>query len=408
MSMTNRGILPGAIVATADKHTARRLLLSRYASYRRNNPHVLPVMSSPPTVAHSTTAPVALTRIYTAAADPGRFAFTGGDTLAYVGGVKFPVETEQNGGSGGNCGNGRGAIAARVKVIFDGTDIAFRLLQTTSPYGARFIVDGQYVSLTPTVATNGGYNNWITLTFASRRTREIWMETDLATAFFGCNIRPTETLMPAPAGLRMTVLGDSYTAAVASPSMNAVNDGFAQVLGDCLGAFDCRMSGAGGQGFLNAAAAGAAYKLRDRIGWDLPANSDVVVVAMGYNDIAQNQASLQAEALLALQAIRAQAPNAFVIVLGVVGAATGPSAGATTCEASILAAFLAWADPHSLHVPCSSHAGGPMLYGTGRVGATNASGNSDVYIGTDSAHPADAAAHAFIGCWFADRIAALL
>lgn len=361
-------------------------------------------MSSPPTIAVTAAAPAGMTQTIGTIASPGRFTFTGGTILNYAGGVRLCAATD--GASGGNLGGGQNQAVSRLKVILDGDAICFRTLAATSAHGLRFIVDGQYVSLATTAPSfGGGYSNFVTLTFATRATREIWVEGSVAEfGVYSVLLKQSDTIRPTPPGRSMVVLGDSWTAMIASGGSMVENDCFAQVLGECFGIHDLRASGVGQQGYLGVSAAG--WKLRDRITVDVPTTVDVVVVAMGFNDKSANQAALQTEVGTTLAAIRARAPLALVIVLGVPAGTTGPDAQTTTCEATINTAFTAWADRNAVFVPCSSAAAGSMLFGTGKATSPTGVGNADLYMGADGAHPYDSTAHIYIGRWWADQIMA--
>ena len=68
--------------------------------------------------------------------------------------------------------------------------------------------------------------------------------------------------------------------------------------------------------------------------------------------------------------------------------ARGPDAQTLAIDAAVQAAFAQWADPRSAFIPIASDAS-PWTFGTGYVGATNGSGNSDVAISADGTHPTD-------------------
>lgn len=113
----------------------------------------------------------------------------------------------------------------------------------------------------------------------------------------------------------------------------------------------------------------------------------VVCFAAGYNDVAGTPANITANALTAFRGARTLWPNAVIIVFGPQNGAHNSSAGALASEAAILSAFNTWADARSAFVPVLNDPAGAWVRGTGFVGATNGTGNSDFYTGADGTHP---------------------
>lgn len=111
---------------------------------------------------------------------------------------------------------------------------------------------------------------------------------------------------------------------------------------------------------------------------------DVILFWGTYNDPAAGE---QAAVLSTLQAARAQAPGAPIILFGEWPGTTGPSAAALSVEAASLAAFTQFADSNSFYVPVSNAPEGAWINGTGKVSAPNASGNSDLWVSADAVHP---------------------
>lgn len=380
-----------------------------YATNRFANPHYSrasgpgpQVMGSPPTVALTSTAPSGLTKSLNAVSSPGAFYLTGGDSYTYASvGMRFPVTTITNGGSNGNVTNGRNSVGWRVKLQVDAIAPAFQLLNNSTFY--RFLVDGQHVSAAGLTATNGGFNNFFQLTFSTRQRRQIWVEGDQAAAFDNVLVGPTESVQPDPSGLTMMVFGDSITAATSTGVVvPGLNDGFAYVLGDCFGVGDLRSSGSGGEGVLNPANTGAAYTLIQRLPYDAR-KADVYLVAMGTNDISYTSAQQTSAMFGVISYLRSNYPATPVIVLGCPGNSSGPSAATISCENAFAAAVTQWGDANNvLFIPVST-ATNPMISGTGKFGATNSTGNSDLYVGSDGTHPT-AAGHAYWGVWLADAI----
>lgn len=190
--------------------------------------------------------------------------------------------------------------------------------------------------------------------------------------------------------IRAVITGDSYTSGT-GPSATTLT--WSNILGIMLGWADNRACGVGGTGYL-APGSGTAWKCRDHISDVTGPAPDVVVFAHGANDAAYSAADITAEALLNYQAVRAALPNALILVLGPWALASGPSGSIITAENAISAAVTQMNDPMIKFVKQTTDPAGSWIYGTGRTGATNGTGNADYYIGgvsgTDTSHPNDA------------------
>jgi hypothetical protein len=116
---------------------------------------------------------------------------------------------------------------------------------------------------------------------------------------------------------------------------------------------------------------------------------DVIVFAMGFNDVTTTPSVVTFDALNSFMLGRQLYPSATAIVFGpMLGRhqALIPSAAAAT-EAAVLAAFTQWNDPNSVYVPVLQDPNGPWTTGSGYVGSPTGSGNSDFYVGSDGTHP---------------------
>jgi hypothetical protein len=155
----------------------------------------------------------------------------------------------------------------------------------------------------------------------------------------------------------------------------------------------------GGTGFLVGTVASVTYNTyRQRLAGmtAYSPSADVVFAAMSFNDVSAGftAAQIAAEAALLFPALRAAYPDALIVGVGLSPKNTGPSAAYIAVEAAAIAAFQAWADPFSAFIPVAT-AASPYLFGTGAVGATNGSGNTDVYLSADVVHPAGEAGCAY-------------
>lgn len=135
---------------------------------------------------------------------------------------------------------------------------------------------------------------------------------------------------------------------------------------------------------------------------------DIVCVAGGFNDYAQANVLtlLQTEVFATIQTIRAMCPNAMVVIFGSHAGARGPDTQTLAVEALIQAGFAQARDSRSYYIPLAADAS-PWTFGTGYVGATNNTGNSDVAIAADGSHPNDLG-HAIYGVRAASSVKAIL
>lgn len=369
------------------------------------NPRLLGVMSSPPTVTTvSATAPAGQTNVYTLAANAGVFRVSGGEI--YTSGTHAgKVRSSIIAATGGNLSVNDGSTGSYSRIEFqaDAAVVVVAVKARTIPY--RFIVDGQYVDLTGTVTsvTSGSQIEYIVLTFAARALRTISLEMQQTEAFVGVNVGPTEKVYSADGRdiIKSVLLGDSYP--FGSTASNLA-DGFGAVMADWLGLRQHTNSGSSGTGWATV----SSYSFSQRIDngdLGLGGAPEIIFLMASYNDRGLVAATIQANADAGLRKARELYPNALIVVLGCFPALTGPSAGILAAEASVFAAVDAIADPFTVKVPISTRPEGALITGTGRIGATTGTGNSDIYTDTDGVHP-PTAGHAFIGKWAAGQVLA--
>jgi len=361
-----------------------------------SNPRINPVMTTPPTVTTGTSAVAGLTNIW-GGYPPTRteaFNFYGGvPTHDGVGYFQFNSTTVNGSYSPSTC---------RIETVIDSVKVAYRVL---NPGGcvARFIVNGQYASLTPLAVPAGEI--YITLDFTSaggRARRTLTMETDCH--FQSLSTAPTETLTkPMGRPTRLFVIGDSF--ASGGGASNKFNS-FPQVMADLLGARDLWNNGVGGTGYLTT---GGQTTFRQRLGDMVTAAPDIAVIVGGHNDTGVfTPAQVKTELLTYLSAIRAQSVlgRTFLIIAGVNGA-NQALAVTQPMETAMAAAVTSFGDPQVYFVPQVTNAAGPYFTGTGNTASPNGTGNCDIYIGSDTIHPNDGG-HAYMARCLADDIARLV
>lgn len=269
-------------------------------------------MSSPPTVSAMSQTSAITGTIISPVTSPSSFAFAGGSWA--VAGATYPnsilyratVFTTSSGVTGG--------LAAIVEYYTDAS--AFEIYIKGSSY--RVLVDGQYVSLSPSAAPNDGNLYYEKYDFGSRKPsgRKITIEGQVS--FGGIKVANTDKVWAAGDGdaPRLIVLGDSITEGNYGSGTTYYGAGFANVLGRALGIRDTWASGVGGTGYINTVS-GTKYNFGQRVAADVIARSpDIVLVAGGINDAGSTQAAIQAAASSLFDTIRAGLPNALVAVAG--------------------------------------------------------------------------------------------
>jgi lysophospholipase L1-like esterase len=366
---------------------------------RTNNPRVNPIMTTPPTITASGTPTAGLSNVWiNTGAKAAAFNYLGGQPL--LDGALF---TQLNSVT---VSGGYTPFLGRFEIVADAVKVMFTVLNVAGSATARFIVNGQYVSLTPTTPAGGG--GYITLDFTAaggRAVRTITMEGNASLHFQAVTVGPTETVTrPAGVPQRMFVVGDSW---VAAGGASSVYTAFPQVMADLLGIRDIWNGGVGGTGYL-ATASGAQGNYRQRLSDMITAAPDIVVIEDASNDLAFTPAAVQAEVTAYLSAILQQ-PVLAGIPIVVTGVNGGNIATATTApyETAIANAVAAINDPLVYFIPNISNPAGPYMTGTGNTAAPNGTGNCDLYISSDNTHPNDAG-HAYLARCLAADIARLV
>jgi lysophospholipase L1-like esterase len=364
---------------------------------------------------------VSLTRTYTTLANPTRFAITGGAPVANASSNRVYMQVSSvlpatSGNLSGNLlsgANDRQAWQALVGVRTDSAKVSFGVNGYASrPF--RVIVDDgsgpKYINRTGAAVAADGSKTYIEVDFAGvYAVRDIWIEVERNTGVYDVSVVATSDVQPAiPRTSCVTlVTGDSYSESIGA---TAVAYGWAPTAGRLLGWSDVRQVAVGSCGYY-ADSSGTRSKLRDQIPRWLTVNSDLaassvdaVVVACGLNDRTlvpgtYSATQVGAEAAACVQDVRARFPAAVIVVVGPWGAAFGPGSTIQAIEAAIQSAVTALNEANVLFLPCSTEVS-PWTFGTGYIGATNGSGNSDRAIGSDGLHPSDAG-HALIAARFA-------
>lgn len=355
-------------------------------------------MGTPPTITNEgTTIPAGLTR-------PFSHNVVEADSWFYVEGGK-PFENGSvnrighynavQGPTGGNgsLNDGKRLNFWRASVLTDAPKLAFGVAPVTAAVKYRFLVDGQYADLTGigTTATTGLTREYLQLDFAGvRKLRMITIEGDRTCAIKQLQISLFDRLQkPNLNKPKVVWLGDSYPEGAAA---TLYSNGIAPQLGDYLGV-SIQAAGVGATGWVQTVS--PVYTFGQRLAdLSLMGEPDMVILQASLNDRLQNATDVQAACAAFLPQVRTLLPNSVICVIGAFPGALTPAAVSGT-ENAVKAAFASWADPNSFFVPISTvsiaSTAAPWVDGTGKVGGTNGSGNSDFYTASDGVHLSDPA-----------------
>lgn len=285
----------------------------------------------------------------------------------------------------------------------DASVFEFRLrCVTTSAMGYRVWVDDMPCQAPVTGVGSGASEYRLKVDFSAwsnpRQWRRVKIEFNTARVI-GVTVSPDATIMPPGTRRkpRCAVLGDSHTEGTQGLWTWTAWQHHMGVRLD----WDVNSYASGGTGYL-ATGGGGKVKYRDRI-VDIPNTVDVIIIAGGYNDIGSfAPAAVQNEAMLLFTALQNSHPNARIIALSPfvssgVTAADSRTAMRDAIQAACTAAGVAFIDVIGYPNRPS------MITGTGKVGATNGTGNADIYVSNDGVHYS-AAGYEFIGNYVASRI----
>jgi hypothetical protein len=371
-----------------------------YAKIRRlakgawySNPHNLGLASVLPTITAGTSVPTGLTTTVDYFVDPDYFAIAGGPAYDYFTFLRFPVTTLGAISEVGNIGTNMAGVNSRVSFVVNSSKFAVHVLNSSVPY--RFIVDGQFLSLTGTLQNTG--NGYIELDYTAdgRKTRHVTLDMQLGQGFVGVNMSATDTVYKPTVsdGFRLGVFGDSFTEA---SSATHRGDGCYRVMGDFLGINDVWSSGLGGTGYVANNTSPLRYTLGQRLVYDCyPYTFDACMFAMGINDVALNQTTVRTAIDSALSTFRTTFPTTPLFVVGNIGRA-GPSAGELTQEATISAAVTAFNDPDVFFIPVSNTGEAAYLSGTGSAATPSGTGTCDWALDVNNGH-LNTTGNAYIG-----------
>ena len=381
---------------------------------RLNNPRVNAVMTTPPVITTSSAHDATLTNpydfnggkgeaIYSPLTGNGPFNYSGGvpSALGY-GGIQMLAATY-------DTATFRTMLVSRMETYVDAVKVEFGFFSSQSQHGMRFIVDGQYASLTETTLALINNFSYVTLDFTAggRKLRHVIIESYQVVYGSLMSVGPTATLQkPGGAARKMSVMADSFGVGNATTILNC----FPQYLGDLLGIPNVQNNGVPATGYL-ANNGGANLTVRQRIVPDVvPFAPDLLLITTGFNDGTSNTAALQAlqnEVVLTLQTIRQQPALANIPIIVCPFGGNHTNTVTYPTEAAIQTGVTRAADPLVYFIPTVNGPNGPWMTGTGNTSAPAGNGNCDIYISSDGTHPNDAG-HAYLAGRMADEIMRLV
>lgn len=382
MADLTRSVLRDSSSASSTARIAARAAVAAYEDHVATAPLALGNMSSPPTVTTASSYSLANSRYFGYETAANRALYT-----------VSPAKQQIVAGQGLRF---KGPPLADLSDSTEGygtaswmTDAPYQVIQV--PNGTvsttRFLINDRYVS-TAGLASGGTSPCYFIIDWSGTRAmRKYTMECQTNDTFYGARVGPIDTIYAPPANrLRLALIGDSYTVGTLSDTAGTQlrQTGLPGWLRDLLGA-DLIPGGLGSTGMSTP---NVKLKFSDpvRTAAIVAQAPDVVYVSGSLNDSGVSAATLQADTLQLLRALRAGLPNTPIIIGGPLAGRLNVSAAMLTVEDGLSAGVTQFADPLTAFVPVMRLAS-PWLYGTGYQGTTNGSGSSDVLIGPDLTHP---------------------
>ncbi|WP_395443556.1 SGNH/GDSL hydrolase family protein [Caulobacter sp. UC70_42] len=392
------------------------------ATYDGQNPIELSDMASPPTISFASTTDASLTVKANCGQNPSQFRVSpgrkyirnggGGQYRLYLAGPNISPSAGGLSGLGATAytpnlrDNGESiANAYRVTIRTAAPVVEWQVPRpaTNAPY--RIIVDGHFVArdgYLPATGTADAVAGFLKADFGSSAMRTITLEMQFANGpMLNVSVASGYSIAAPPAtALLGLCLGDSQVETAThgnnSDGTNPFRAGTSHMVqfADMIGA-EVENAAVGGTGFLNRgttdASADGSGGNRNNVRQMLPyvmgdADWDYVNIAVSQNDKwVAGQANVEANFIAVLDYIRTNYPRTVIFLHGYVW---GGAADATALaeEARLFQIADARNDPGIITIPRRTKSGGPPITGTGYVGATNGSGNSDTMISGDGIH----------------------
>lgn len=277
-------------------------------------------------------------------------------------------------------------------VMTDASKFVIKFGYASASYAWQAWIDGAPCSLAPVVGNGGLYLNFTFPSGGKARRIDLMTRAGIGSCYMGPLYRAWKpSPLPSP---RILVIGDSYAMTTSYDAAGAALPGefgiYHRMRAD-VGIMNMSVDGIGGSGYLqrNATGIGAPNNnYADRLAAGVALNPDLLWVhGGGANDLINGYTDAQIITAVTnyFTSARASLPNAkLVFVEGFAPPGGGFPAVAsryTTIRAAVQAALMN-VGVYYVDVQTTT----PWLQGTGYFGATNGSGNSDIYVGPDAVH----------------------
>lgn len=405
IASVNTDPLTGGVEISTSNYTRREKLKRAAAAAAAFNPEDAPVATGVTQLA-SASLHGSLTKTVSLTSSPTKFRTYGGRRAINTSSNRmyFPVASAAP--AAGNLtgillegNNDYNSWGAGVSICTESAKVSFGVFGfTTKEF--RVLVDGQYINKSYVAYAASSVQSYVEIDFAGvYKQRTITLEMSTQVGCYGVYVEATADVSAPEVVTPITALftGDSYSEGQGAtyPGMS----GFPQQVGKRLGWYDCRQVAVGGTGYFNDASATKKNILNQIPTWltvntDLTASSvDVIVVAAGYNDYGfipgtYSAAQIAEQARNCVTLMRQTFPNALIVVFGPWSGIRNNDANTVAMENAISSAITGINDQYIKYAPVSTDAS-PWQYGTGRVGATNGTGNTDRGVAADGVHPSD-------------------
>jgi lysophospholipase L1-like esterase len=290
--------------------------------------------------------------------------------------------------------NGSGVSGwSYISGYYYGSKVEFNLIGMqvgTATY--QVYVDDVPVTVDPVSVTTAVARYRLSVAFGAAGLRKITLAIGTGFGIDVIQVGPTDTWAPAPyRSVPIGVVGDSFATGGASQS-----NGWAQRLHQLCPPLDLNAGIFSGTGFTTSNGYGA----DGRVALIAETNPVLILFQGSTNDSSATQAELTAAVIAAIAAYRTACPRARFMITGPIGRTATYAAFHARMEIAAAAAGATFV--HTI----GTGAGQDWLTGTGRVGATTGTGNSDLFVTSDALHPTQAGTD-YIAMRLAAAIAAL-
>lgn len=339
-----------------------------------------------PVVTDATSISGSITQFVTIATNPSQFYVQGGPPCTVFGSdIRVQSVTQASGGNN-SCNNTSTNAGVAVSFV---TDAPLVVIEQAANTAYQIIVDGSYAFPGAKYSANKGDGTGYTIldfsTGGGRKARTVTLQGSsqgqvLTPVWVGVDAISS---IWAPTAPRITgcILGDSQTGGGNSFPIGP-RDSWPVALEQLMGWTDMRNAAIGGTGYI---APGTQWPFINHVSDVTTYGCDVILIAGGTNDVGYTAAQVTSAVVTLLQTIHNAVPSVPVFAIGLIGGEGGPDAAHLTTENAVKAGVTQAGYSNMYFIPSLTNV--PIWFkGTGCITATNGSGNTDVYIGSDCGH----------------------